>query len=261
MRLKGFVSLRVVRSVSIVMSCATIAVLGSAFFSEGHLQVSRDRRQGSSTGSVKTDNKTRAFSIVNAKRRGDIVEVEIRNDYDKPITGFQVSVGDATIQTELLVGDEIRVLAPGEVTLKTYGAPPELEERGIVVLAVLFNDHTGDGDSWYLNRLLEYRKGMKMQRQQTIQALQRVLSLSDVDLPQGFDKLVSQSFSLSEEDIKRLPMPVQLGIKDERRRLLRSLATIKGATDGIKVAAETQAFYRDKLASLVGNYSQTLDSL
>lgn len=255
MRFTRFRSLRIVRSVSVVVSCAALTIWGGTFFNAGQTRVSIERRQEPSTRSVKTDNKTKAFTIIRAYRRGDIVEVELRNDYNKPITGYQVGVGSGTVRTELLLSDTITALAPGAVIQRIYDARPELDRRGLVVLAVLFDDHTGDGDTDYVETFLRYRTGMKMQRQQTIQALQKALSSSAIDMLQQVDHLVSESFRLLDKDMERLPIDVQLEIKQERRRLLRNITASKG-TGGI----EPQS-YRSTLSSLVAGYKETLDIL
>lgn len=214
---------------------------------------------------LKIANKTKGFTVHSIKRQDNIIEMELRNTYSKPITGYQIYVGDQTIQTELLVNNDPEVILPGGSVRKQYPADEEIKTRGITILAVLFDDHTGDGDSYYLDRLLQYRKGMKMQRLRTIEIFQKVLDSGGTNVLEALEKAVSEIPTLPEEEMKQLPWQVQFGIKDEKNRLyratknffheLRESQNLKGSTQ-MNVQLEYQ-----KANSFIERYKKTIDML
>jgi hypothetical protein len=211
-------------------------------------------------------NKTKAFFVVGAQIQGDSVQIEMRNGYDKPITAYQVLVGDTRIHRELLTNDNPRVISPGESVRELYPFYRKLESIGIIVLAVLFDNHTGDGDPEFLKRLLEYREGMKIQREHTIDALQKLINTSDISVRSALYGIMSDISAIPEEEASSLPLYVRFGLKDERERLLLVIQNLLD-TFNPSILGETKAQvsedtdYRYRLTTLITSYKQTINKL
>jgi hypothetical protein len=214
---------------------------------------------------IRIGNKTKGFAVQSIRRQDNIIEIELRNTYSKSITAYQIYVGKQTIQTELLVNTDPEMILPGGSVHKQYPAHEEIKRRGITILAVLFDDHTGDGDPHYLKRLLQYREGMKMQRLRALDAFQKVLDSGVTNVFEALEQVVSEIPTLPEEEIKQLPQQVQFGIKDERNRLqrvtrtlfneLRQSRSLKGTTQ-INVHLEHR-----KANSFIEKYKKTIQML
>jgi ElaB/YqjD/DUF883 family membrane-anchored ribosome-binding protein len=214
---------------------------------------------------IRIANKTKGFTVQRITRQDNIIKLELRNAYSKPITGYQIYVGGKTIQTELLVNNDPQIVLPGASVHKQYPDREEIRRQGITILAVLFDDHTGDGDPHYLKRLLQYREGMKMQRLRALDALQKVLDSGVTNLIEALEQVMSEIPTLSNEEMKQLPWQVQFGIKDEKTRLQRVTRTLFNElrqSQNLKETAPIPAHLQyQKASSFIEKYKKTIEML
>lgn len=214
-------------------------------------------------GNVRINNRTRGLSVVSLNLHSEDVEVVMKNNYDKSITAYQVYVGNTTVQTVLLTGDVPKIIAPGELIHENYARNLGLDTRGVVILAVVFDDKTGDGDAEYVRGLLEYNEGMKMQRLYSLEVLQNILKSQNSIISPALNKLQSAVSPLSEDEINKLQQNVQFGIRDEQKRLLRIIQRdFRDRNDVMVQPGEDKEIYlKQRVSSLVENYKQSLQYL
>jgi hypothetical protein len=219
----------------------------------------RQETGSSRVSDIKTFNRTKSFVVDAIEIKGDTVGVRFKNNYDKPVTCYQVAIGERTLQTELMVNDDPKVIIPGDFTYERYPAEI-LSGNNITVLAVLFDNHSGDGDPTYLIKLLKYREGMKIQRQYTISAIERVLQKEKGEKSIELSEIFSDLNPLSEEELQKLPLDVRFGIKDEQKRLAHTFQHFSQNNILIEQQGKLSS-KREELETLLSNYRNTIAKL
>jgi hypothetical protein len=125
---------------------------------------------------ISLENRTNGLQIVNLDKQIDqeIILITLKNTYQKPITGYKLSVGIGIQYGErqnsrILPGDEFRVILPLQ---------PELDTKGVRILAVIFDDETTDGDPLFIKQIKDRRKGASLQRERNLLLLQQAPSVN-----------------------------------------------------------------------------------
>lgn len=169
-----FLRNRMTLIITLVSLCALVLVVGAA------------RRTGNGLGkqsgtphmegfTPRVQNETRAFEVTRARRNLDIdgagPELSIRNEYDKNITAFAVSVNGLLVMSDFAYSEneDHRTIAPGVVYTRGFGtirrnvdlAAGGREDFDIKILAVLFDDKCSDGDDKGVAFLLDNRRKSK----------------------------------------------------------------------------------------------------
>jgi hypothetical protein len=256
----------------LILMC--LALLGVSAWSSNTVQQGREAFDGSyrerqEATDLKVQNRTRGLTIIRLEKNIERKEllVVLRNDYPKIVTAYNVSVGEGTIQTECLAGEDSRgVLAPGEERTEIYPLQTGLDRLGIRILAVVFDDNTSDGDPEYFLEIQQSRSGRKMQREHQLRLLRKVLKMPDDEMPIALARLEEEISPLSEIEMKKLPVLVEVGLRGERELFLRKMKRLqrnqrvtnqsvqsRDQSNGIKL--------RESLTILVQNYERSLSKL
>ena len=198
---------------------------------------------------LRITNHTSSFNVVDIKKLSDsIFEITFQNNYSKRITGFEVSVGGMRVQTELtLGGDEGQFISPGGSYQEAYSAQQGLDRHGVQILAVVFDDGSGDGDTKYIKEITDYRFGMQVERQRVLALLEEVLKATDEHIPQALEELESNlSFGIASTSQNSTLDNVGLGTRNERRRTLEEISMLKkNHQDAMSVTRSGSQLRRD----------------
>jgi len=199
---------------------------------------------------IKISNRTSSFTPVEIKKiSADLFAVTYRNDYAKNITGFEVSIGGMRIQTELtLGGDEREFILPGRTFQETYAPQEGLERIGVQILAVVFDNGTGDGDTKYVKEITDYRMGMTTERQRLLKLLDQVLASKNQDIAIALGALEAQltaAIPSTQQDSKL--DNVAVGIRNESRRILDEIRMLKAKHQSAQTDAEEAEQLRNDL--------------
>ena len=137
--------------------------------------------------SQRIQNRTRSFEVtetsLNSSADGG-AELSFRNGYDKYITAYTVSVNGSITEIDFLYSDfkDQEGIAPKTVYTKNFffarPANPALSNRQkleINVIAVVFDDKTGDGDPRLVAQILAARQESKIQIMRIIDLLNKAL--------------------------------------------------------------------------------------
>lgn len=109
------------------------------------------------------------LTVVDVQVHENHVLLSLRNDYDKTITAFSVSSSGVITRNEML--DSEHVIAPGSITKGEYELPsPSRPDKGLTILAAVFEDGTSDGGHIFIQQILDARAGKQSQ-------LARILSI------------------------------------------------------------------------------------
>lgn len=163
---------------------------------------------GAQSKAPRIQNKTRSFEVTQAGASLDpngIVELSLRNGYDKNITAYAVSVNRLISEVDFLYseGEDQVGIAPEAVYATHAGVarsrnPDVAAQQGldIIVLAVVFDDKTGDGDPMLIAEILNTRQGSKIQLARIIGLVNRALRPAVKIDDTAFDLLISEISSL-----------------------------------------------------------------
>ena len=137
---------------------------------------------------------THALEVVVTTIVDDHVKISLRNVSSKNINGIEVSVDSSTSQIEFLAADEPshQVLLPGAIIETWFPLSNTSTPVDVSVLAVVFDDQTGDGDPSLIKEITEQRLGVKKQLMRFRPILKAALSSPDADSIAILDELKSK---------------------------------------------------------------------
>jgi predicted outer membrane protein len=190
------------------------------------------------------------LAIADVKIEKDNVILTLRNDSNKTITAFSWSSSEVIYRSEM-VGSE-NTIAPGATKEKTCSLPsPASSEKGITILAVVYEDGTSDGVAKFVKQILDERAGTQAQ-------LSRILPLfrDALATPQGkslMKKRESIKLKLEQlpEDEDGQSLEFRIGLHNEKERALESLKQM-----GQVEQEQGEDVARHALPSIVNRYEK-----
>lgn len=162
-------------------------------FSSG--SIAQDHISQTAMKPLRIDNKTDAFEIVDVERlEPHRVRLTLRNNSDKGITAFALSVCDYSIEPDFFP----EMLAPGQSHVETFTLPPITKQENVVeLLSIIFDNQTSEGNSSVVKRMKEYRLGKRLAATVLQPHLQRILNASDRELLPALQEAKSAVLNLS----------------------------------------------------------------
>jgi hypothetical protein len=206
---------------------------------------------------IRVENFTKGLTpiSVDIDKERELITLTLRNDYDKIVTGYEVSIGEVTVQTESLNDSSVQeVLHPRDTRKEVYALQDNLDKFGIAIVAVILEDGTTDGESNHIQEIREYRQGMKIQREHVLLLLEKIAKQSMNKIPAALNSLVSQLAPMSESDERQLPPNVRFGIHDEKARILKEINNAKRIISAAQMQSSNQTVSQGKFISLVDSY-------
>jgi hypothetical protein len=179
-------------------------------------------------------NKTSAFNIINAEKMPEgIIHLTLQNGYNKSITAYQFSIGNTKTLVDSLFTIHNESVAPGKSKdeFLAIDIDPELKRKGIVILAVVFDDSTSDGYADSIREIQDYRLGEQKQIERLNDFLNdnSILSIkSHLDI---LSEMQTKMLSVSEDTGADFPKYVQFGIQDTKQRMSRQIEKIVANRD------------------------------
>ena len=172
--------------ITLVFVCALVLSIGAARKS-GNGSRKQDGTPQIQSITPRVLNNTRSFELTDARQNLDVggrrVELSLRNRYDKNITAWAVSVNGLlnTMDFVYSEGEDRIGIIPEAIYTTTFGyvqnhqGVAARQDLDIKVLAVVFDDKSGDGDQQLVAGLLDWRRKSK-------ERLTRIIALLDRDL-------------------------------------------------------------------------------
>jgi hypothetical protein len=188
-----------------VRSRALLSTLGLLLFLNCHAQ-SQERLANQVRG-LRITNKTSSFEVFEIKAMGRDIRLKLKNSYERSIIDFKIGLprplGESGTVTDI-VGDA-KIIQPGAtieygftLPISYLDTPTDVQrEREVVILTVLFDDWTSDGDTEIAAEMVAQRLGERIQVSRILPLLQVVLDLQDADLQKGLERLKAQVAALS----------------------------------------------------------------
>ncbi|HTG16196.1 MAG TPA: hypothetical protein VK747_13180 [Blastocatellia bacterium] len=199
--------------IAVVFICALILSIGATGKrGDGPRKVGTPETQSTTP---RVQNKTRSFELTHVKDNRAVDDggptLWLRNGYDKNITACAVSINGLIGQIDFVYSDvqDQSGIAPGAVYTRRfsyvhYVNPTVAARQGldINVLAVVFDDRSGDGDEKAVAAILDERQKSKLRLTRIVDLLNEDLSSARTINDTVFDELKSRisSFATGPED-------------------------------------------------------------
>lgn len=203
-----------------------LLISGVLTFSSGAKQIPQQNSAG-----PEVVNKTQAFELLSASREDNSVVLKLKNGYNKDINGYSISSGiGLKDDVDLTIGD--RVITPGEIIEYRVGIPntrsasTTSSQQPIIILAVMFKDHTSDGDLKTISDIEDRRLGVKMQLRRIFPLLEAALNSPDIDTPSVIARLKTQLSTLPEELNEAPRLAVKRGLRAAKEDVLRRIGDL-----------------------------------
>lgn len=172
-------------------------------------------------------NRTTSFNVVGVERTSDRhITLSLRNDFDKTITAFDLAVGTLKIQCDIV--EENQMIRPGDIhkfiiPVANLDNSSGKGRSGIVILAVVFEDKTGEGDPKSIKEIEEHRLGERTQLENIIPMLIKALATSDDNPPEELDRMKALVISLPEEFPGNRSWAFKVGMHSAKEAMVREI--------------------------------------
>lgn len=148
---------------------------------------------------IKMVNKTSGFLVASLNRIGaNRLRLELRNTYDKAITAFRLSFGKVEVTDELSYNKK-RIILPNAVFTDEYPIQPTSGDYRLTVLAVVFEDGTGDGDAHAIREITGIRLGKQLAYQHFLNRITALLNSPDSQLSKSLETMRSEIANLPDD--------------------------------------------------------------
>jgi hypothetical protein len=183
-----------------------------------------------STSKIQADFPVRSlvpsFVITEVKIQNGNVLLSLRNDSNKTITAFSWSSSDVIYRSEMV--GSANPIAPGAIKEKLCGLPsPTSSEKGITILAVVYEDGTSDGVAKFVKQILDERAGTQAQ-------ISRILPLFRDALATPTSKRLMKKREEIKLKLEQLPedeegqsLEFRIGLHNEKERAIDSLKQLE----------------------------------
>ena len=167
------------------------------------IEKSESLRKSFRVEDLKITNKTQHFHIVSIeKTSNNDIRISLRNDYDKKIIGYALSMGSNVTIGDYIFSERDESISPGNIEedYQGIGIDPELNAKGIVILAVMFEDGTSDGDPVHIQEIAQHRLGGKMQMEQVLSMLEKVKTLPKDKMTAELNRIKAELKPVEDKD-------------------------------------------------------------
>ena len=154
------------------------------------------------------------------------LRLTLQNDYSKRINGFWLFVGNVGTEIGPLYEKEQMILPGGTYTID-LPIQADTDTRGIGIVAVTFDDGSGDGDPESLYVIRETRKGEKTQIKKILKLIRQHLMSPDADTSAALDRLESQIKSLSVDSGNGQKDPLWSGLNSAKQRAIAFVQSVR----------------------------------
>lgn len=234
--------------------------------------IGRSSISGTVNDSPLVINRTRSFEVIKASIDDNQLHLKLKNNYDKTITGFEISIGQEFTITEEFIFAEVSDLGikPQAIYSKSYPLPSSKGQKpsfDITIKTVVLDDGSGDGDILAFEDIKAKRLGEEIQLRRTIETLDRFFERSQSDIGRLKSEIAS-ALNASETDTlnrllqinptgvinrdsqKALPDSVKWGLHKGRENILRKMAEVKDQNTEVEKLMQVKETYERILTRL-----------
>jgi hypothetical protein len=204
-----------------LLSAVTLALLSIAVLQRGLPSGSAQNRK-----QISISNKTQALQVTRAEVIGNQIHLSVRNGYQQNINWFRLALGKTTSIEADFAFTETGVLSPGQTYQDAYPLDPNSDLATITIVAVVFQDKTGEGDETYLKFIREKREGQKLGLKRLLPFLEKSSSSTDNSIESVLEALEKEATTEPAEDAS-VSEARRIGLRNVRERILNEVKRIR----------------------------------
>lgn len=213
--------------------------------------------------SVPVKNMTQAFRLISREKTASMVRLTLANGYNKRITALWLSVGGVGTQVGPIYNPE-QMIPPQGVYVTELPLQPQMETKGIKIVAVIFDDGTADGHPDSVRAMRETELGEKAQLRRALALIQEYLRSPDSDTSAGPETLESQVKALPTQREGNKRGDYEHGLYRQKQLIVGTIQRIRSqqyhttlqAGDDPRYQHSTQT--KSKMALLIKEYERIL---
>ncbi len=176
---------------------------------------------------VPVRNMARSFRLIAIEKvENRDFRLTLQNDYSKRINGFWLFVGNVGTEIGPLYERE-QMISPGGIYTIDLPIQADTDAKGVGIVAVTFEDGSGDGDPESLYVIRETRKGEKTQIKKILKLIRQHLMSPDADTSTALDRLESQIKSLSVDSGNGQRDPFWSGLDSAKQRAMAFVQSVR----------------------------------
>jgi hypothetical protein len=220
MRAYAGLLLKPVLLLTIILTFIGFAVIPSRKILSSDSLNNKKPNQQQAINSLKVNNKAGRLEVVSVERKGQSIRLQFKNNYSKTINAYVLSPGGYQVIYEL---EDKDFIPPGGTHERSINVQRGQIEDRINIMAVVFDDKTGDGDSAAIKEIKDLRLGRKIQLNRIIPYLDSILKSTDATLSQSLQNVRIKINNLPIGSEQEFPHHVLVGLRDIRETALKSL--------------------------------------
>jgi hypothetical protein len=179
------------------------------------------------------ENRTKSFRLVSEEKAQDDLLLRFKNTSSLIITGYTLALGQERIGADFFPNTAQKGVAPGaieEVRIPLLNLSSQMGNK-IIVLTVVFQDHTAEGDFQAAKLIFDRRQGYATQMQRIRSLLLRAAQNRDQDVSITQAVLLKQVrdtiSSLSEQDENKPSPGMKSGLNFAKQWTLKQIARLE----------------------------------
>ena len=173
---------------------------------------------------LKINNSTQSLIVSDLQRNGQEVRLSLRNNSEKDIAAFKISTATYGITLDFAPD----VFKANTVHFQSLIVPKtNNSEDEVSIVAILFDDQTGDGNPNVVRQMKERRRGEKLQLLTMLPLIDRLLMMPKSQLSEGLDMTEKAAMELPESLNGTDSFEFRAGLSDAKEKILADLRTAK----------------------------------
>jgi hypothetical protein len=177
-------------------------------------------------------NKTQALEVTRFEKREQAFQIAMKNNYTKNITAYVMGLtgehSSTTVTEDFIQGT--KMIAPGQMFENRFFYVPAYHNwaQAFSILAVVFEDNSGDGDEIWIRQIQRSRAGVRIFLTQVLPLMTEFTNLGDNDASERLELLLLRIEKMEPAGSTKLPDDVVGSYNSARESCLRELDKIKG---------------------------------
>lgn len=188
------------------------------------VSAARNVKQGSKVTPPRISNKTASFGVAFLEVKGKQARLALKNDYNKTIRSFSYAIppnhGYVTVQHAIL---------PGMVLEEEIGIPDGLltDQTELMILGVLFDDRSGDGDPVIVQELQDRELGQRIQVKRIHRILITLSEISEANLQTALKEVKSKIEGLKDPPEASRSFAFRAALQDQKQIALSKIQELE----------------------------------
>jgi hypothetical protein len=160
----------------------------------------------------------KSLAVISAEKKAVNVELIFKNNSEKTIKAFVLRLNE-TQKSFIQLSDENNI-PPGGIHTENFKILQSDNKSPVGILAVVYEDSTGDGDLTTIKDLLDMRLGERIQNEHIYSYLTKISNTPSNNLSQQIEASKEAIRNLSIEDEKNTSEYVKIGLHNAKESAL-----------------------------------------